>query len=104
MGEKAHFQWFGETLLLQCHVQPGAKSSELAGLHGHRLKIRLKAPPVEGRANDELLKFLARIFAVAKGDVSIVCGVSSRQKTVSIRAPQKLPADLMIDGQDKNSQ
>jgi uncharacterized protein (TIGR00251 family) len=49
----------GETITLTLHVQPGAKRNEIVGLHGNALKIKLAAPPIEGCANDALLKFIA---------------------------------------------
>lgn len=95
--EKSHYQWQNRTLLLRCHVQPGAKRSELAGLHGDRLKIRVKAPPVEGKANDELVKFLARLFNVTKSDIEVRRGLTDRRKTVAIRQPQTFPPEVMVD-------
>jgi hypothetical protein len=77
-------------------VQPGAKRTEAAGLHGGRLKIRLAARAIEGAANDSLVAFLAESFGVAKRDVRIVAGETSRQKRVSVagatRPPETLPA------------
>ncbi|MGQ9424918.1 DUF167 domain-containing protein [Gilvimarinus sp. F26214L] len=87
----AHYQWHGETLTLHCHIQPGAKRSEAAGLHGDRMKIKLKAPPVDGKANAQLISFMAEAFAVPKSHVEISRGTASRQKTLRIKAPQKLP-------------
>ncbi|MFX8899343.1 DUF167 family protein, partial [Acinetobacter baumannii] len=60
------YRWDGEDLLLDCHLQPKASRDEFAGLHGERLKIRLTAPPVEGKANAHLLAFLGKAFGVAK--------------------------------------
>lgn len=66
------------------YVQPGAKRTEFAGLHGEALKIRLAAPPVEGKANVCLLAFLAEFMAVPKSAVTLVAGETSRQKIVRI--------------------
>jgi hypothetical protein len=87
----AWFRWDGEDLILDCHLQPKASKDEFAGLHGERLKIRLTAPPVEGKANAQLLAFLAGAFGVAKSQVSLESGELNRQKRVRIRAPRRLP-------------
>jgi hypothetical protein len=71
-------------LSLKLHVQPGAKKSEIADIHGDRLKIRLKAPPVDGKANKELVDFLSKLFDVPKRNIEISSGLASRQKTVKI--------------------
>ncbi len=65
-------------------VQPRASKTEIAGTHGDALKVRLNAPPVDGAANEALVKFLAEIFAVARRDVRILAGESSRSKIVEI--------------------
>ena len=90
----SYFRWDGEDLILDCHLQPKASKDEFAGLHGERLKIRLTAPPVEGKANAHLLAFLGKAFGVAKSQVTLESGELNRQKRVRIRAPQKLPAEL----------
>ena len=87
----SYFRWDGEDLILDCHLQPKASSDEFAGLHGERLKIRLTAPPVEGKANAHLLAFLGKAFGVAKSQVSLISGELNRQKRVRIQRPQKLP-------------
>jgi hypothetical protein len=87
----AWFRWDGEDLLLTCHLQPRASRDEFAGLHGEALKIRLTAPPVEGRANAQLLAFLAEAFGVAKSRVSLESGELNRHKRVRIHQPQRLP-------------
>lgn len=74
-------------LELALHVQPGAKRTEVAGAHGDALKIRLAAPPVDGKANEELIRFLADAFGVPQRAVTIVRGATSRRKTVRVAAP-----------------
>ncbi|BAN46018.1 DUF167 domain-containing protein [Metapseudomonas resinovorans] len=85
------FRWVGEDLVLDCHLQPKASRDEFAGLHGERLKIRLTAPPVEGKANAHLMAFLAQAFGVAKSQVSLESGELNRQKRVRIQRPRTLP-------------
>ena len=74
-------------------MQPGAQRSEFAGRHGERIKLRLAAPPVEGKANAALIEFLAEYFGVPRRNVTIVSGVKSRAKRVAIEgAPEwKMP-------------
>ncbi|OIQ92567.1 hypothetical protein GALL_254760 [mine drainage metagenome] len=74
----------GEDVVLSLHIQPGAKKTELAGMHGGALKIRLAAPPVDGRANDCLIAYLADRLAVAKRRVELVSGAGSREKRVRV--------------------
>jgi uncharacterized protein (TIGR00251 family) len=69
---------------LRLHIQPGAKKTEVVGLHGEALKIRLAAPPVDGKANACLIGFLAERLGVAKASVRLVSGESSRAKRVRI--------------------
>jgi uncharacterized protein len=69
---------------LQVRVQPRASRSELAGLHDGRVRIRLAAPPVDGEANEELERFLARLLSVPRHAVSLTAGRSSRQKTLVV--------------------
>jgi hypothetical protein len=74
----------GDGVTLRLHIQPGAKKTEVVGLHGEALKIRLAAPPVDGKANACLLAFLADRFGVAKSAVTLLSGDSSRAKRVHI--------------------
>ncbi|MEK7355836.1 MAG: DUF167 domain-containing protein [Bdellovibrionota bacterium] len=67
------------------HAQPGAKRTEFAGLHGEAVKIRVHAPPVEGKANEELIRFLADAFGLARSKVILVRGEKSRSKTFELR-------------------
>jgi uncharacterized protein (TIGR00251 family) len=75
---------------LTLHLQPGAKASEVAGLYGEALKIRLRAPAVDGKANAALIEFIAARLGVAKSAVTLKSGQSSRNKVIAIEAA---PAD-----------
>ena len=66
------------------HVQPGAKKSAVAGVYGERLKIRVAAPPLDGRANAALLAFLGETLGVPKSRLTIAQGESGRDKTVLV--------------------
>lgn len=74
-----------EGTTLEIYVQPRASRNELAGIHEQSLKVRLTAPPVEGEANKECLKFLAKVFGVPKAHLEIVQGHKSRRKTILVR-------------------
>ncbi|MDE2442040.1 MAG: YggU family protein [Betaproteobacteria bacterium] len=82
-------------ITLTLHIQPGAKKTEFAGLHGDALKIRLAAPPVDGKANDALVKFVADTLGLAKSAVSLKSGQTSRRKVLEVTgAPPSVIAAL----------
>ena len=70
---------------LRIHCQPRASKTEIVGLHGDAIKVRLAAPPVEGQANTELCQFLARYFGVLRQEVQVLSGKGARQKRVLIK-------------------
>lgn len=74
----------GDDVILNLHIQPGAKKSEVVGLHGNALKIRLAAPPVDGKANAALIAFIAARVGVGKTAVALISGETSRSKRVRI--------------------
>ncbi|OWY40814.1 hypothetical protein CEK28_00645 [Xenophilus sp. AP218F] len=76
----------GSHVRLTLHVQPGAKKTELAGEHGDCLKIRLAAPPVDGKANAVLLAWLSARFDAPKRGVRLLSGDKSRRKVVAIES------------------
>lgn len=76
----------GGDVLLTLHIQPGAKKTEVAGPHGLALKIRLAAPPVDGKANEALITFLAERLGITKARLSLVSGQASRSKRVAVTA------------------
>jgi uncharacterized protein (TIGR00251 family) len=66
------------------YVQPRASRNELAGLHDGCLKVRLTAPPVEGAANEALVRFIAEALGVPRRQVTVVAGSSGRRKILEI--------------------
>lgn len=71
-------------VMLAVHACPRAAQDAVQGLHGDAVKIRLRSPPVDGKANDALIAFLSRTLAVPARDLFIVSGQSSRRKRVAI--------------------
>jgi len=91
MGPAPWYRWEKESLLLLVRVQPGARYDELVGPEDGHLKIRLTAPPVDGKANARLQSFLAEAFGVARSHVELLAGARARLKRVRIRAPSRFP-------------
>lgn len=90
------YRWQDADLILECRLQPKAASDEIVGDHGAELKIRITAPPVDGKANAHLARFLAKSFGVSKSQVVIEKGELGRSKRVRIQSPKKIPAKLNI--------
>lgn len=87
----------GEDWLLHLHVQPGAKTTAVAGRHGDSLKIRIAAPPVEGKANEALIAFIAAQLGVPKRAVCVDKGGTSREKTLRVSAIAIDPGRLLAE-------
>jgi hypothetical protein len=84
----------GDDLVLKLRIQPRATRDELAGLQGDRLRVRLRAPPVDGKANAQLQRFVADLFQVSRQRVLIEAGLGAREKRVRILGPVALPESL----------
>ena len=82
----------GDGALLQLSVMPNAKRTVVDGLHDGALRVRLAAPPIEGRANEALVAWLAKSLGVARRDVELLRGESSRRKQVAIAASLEVVA------------
>jgi uncharacterized protein (TIGR00251 family) len=95
------YQAGGDGVTIHVHAQPGAKRTEVAGLYGDSLKLRLASPPVDGKANECLIEFLARRLGVKRAQVSIIRGVSSRRKTVFVAVAGLQPAVLLEQDGEK---
>lgn len=72
------------SITLTLHIQPGARRTECAGVHGDALKIRLAAPPVDGKANAELIAYLAERLKLGRSAVVLKSGQSSRRKVLAL--------------------
>ncbi|MEF1171590.1 DUF167 family protein YggU [Vibrio sinaloensis] len=87
--------WFdGEDLVLRLYIQPKASRDKLIGLHGDELKVAITAPPVDGKANAHLSKYLAKQFKVAKGLIKIEKGELGRHKQLRVNSPTQIPAEI----------
>lgn len=85
------YRWEGENLILLVHIQPRASQTGIVGIHNDRLKIKITAAPVDGQANAEVYKLLAKLFGVAKSRIVLLSGQTSRDKSFRIPSPPKLP-------------
>ena len=81
---------------LQIQAQPGAKCTEIVGLHGDCIKVRLASPPVDGKANECLVKFLAKRLGVKRSQLTITRGLSLRRKTVLVEGVNVDPTALLF--------
>ena len=86
---------------LTVRVRPSARRSAVTGYEGNVLKVDVAAPPAENRANEELIKLLARELAVGRSKLSIFRGQSSRDKVVEIDAPRELVEAWLKDLQTR---
>lgn len=85
-------------VVFKVQVVPRASRSEVVGEYNGALRIRIAAPPVDGAANEELIRVLAKTFEVPRGAVKLVSGHSSKIKRVSIEAlPDEIVAQLQRD-------
>lgn len=73
-------------VFISLRVSPGAKRTAVEGVYGEdSLKLKVAAPPVDGKANAEVEAFLAKLLGVRKSDVEVIRGMSNRNKTVLVR-------------------
>ncbi|GAB2669189.1 DUF167 family protein YggU [Vibrio panuliri] len=84
----------GEDIILRLYIQPKASRDKIVGLHGEEVKIAITAPPVDGKANAHLSKYLAKQFKVAKGLVNIEKGELGRHKQVRIVSANQIPDEI----------
>lgn len=93
-----------EGIRLRLYVQPRAGKTELVGQYGDRLKIRIAAAPVKGKANAELRKLLARLLRVPKSSILLQAGATGRRKTVIVPGvtASKAVSKLLPDANGKS--
>lgn len=90
----AYYSFNGDGLILHCHIQPKASRDAIAGIHNDRLKVQITAPPTDGKANDHLVRYLAKLLGTSKSKITLVSGQSSRQKTLLVAGIHSLPSQL----------
>lgn len=98
------FQWQGNDLVLYAKIQPKASKDELVEIISNetqneiqvdQLKIRITAPPVDGKANKHLIAFLSKLFGIARSQISLLSGETGRNKKLLIKNPKRLPDKIM---------
>jgi len=88
------YRWDGADLLLTLQVQPRASADAWVGPLDDAYKIRISAPPVDGKANAHLIKFLAKAFGVSRRQVTLLQGAAARRKRFRIQDPVKFPVPV----------
>jgi uncharacterized protein (TIGR00251 family) len=84
----SHYHWHENCLIINLHLQTRAHQNAFIGLYNNRLKLQLKTPPIDGKANKHLIRFLANYFGVSQNQVKIKIGIGSKYKIVLIFDPQ----------------
>ena len=79
-------------------VQPRASRARIGPVHDGRIKIAVTAPPVDGEANAAVIELVARRLGIARGDIAVIAGASSRRKTLAIAGVTRAQVDALIEG------
>ncbi|MDM8564970.1 DUF167 family protein [Candidatus Halobeggiatoa sp. HSG11] len=87
----AFYRWQSEDLILSIYVQPRSSQTGVVGIYDNKLKVKITAAPVNGKANADICKLFAKLFGVAKSKITILNGQTSRSKSLLIQSPKKLP-------------
>lgn len=82
-------------VLVNLNVQPGAKISQVCGMHGDRLKLKINSPPVDGRANQEVVEFFANLLKLPKREIVLDSGDKSRNKRVKINTTKLSDIEIL---------
>lgn len=86
------YQWQGQDLILHLRIQPKASRDAFIAPYGDsEFKVAISSPPVDGRANAHLIRFLAKTFGLPKSAVTLETGDKSRSKTLRLKSPKLLP-------------
>ena len=86
-----------EGISIEVTVQPKSSRNEVAGILGDTIKIKLTAPPVDGKANDALIVFLSKVLGVSKSSISITRGETGRHKTIFIIGISAQTAEIKLN-------
>ncbi|MFT7471424.1 MAG: hypothetical protein ACI8XU_001320 [Kiritimatiellia bacterium] len=91
-----YYRWEKDALYLNCSVQPKANEDRIVGVVGEHLKIRISAAPLNGKANKQLIRFLAKLFHTKQTAITLVSGLTGRHKRLCIKKPLSIPPGLEI--------
>ncbi len=91
------FGWDGDVLVVNILGKPSAVKDAIGKPYGKQLKVSVTASPVNGRATDHMLRFLAPLFGVTVSDIDLVFGRMTIHKQLRIKSPTKLPAVFTLD-------
>ena len=97
MSNSNWYLWQGALLRLRLRVIPRAKKAAFSTRRGDRWIVRVKSPPVDGKANIELVRFLADAFGCQRNAITLRQGETGRDKLIEIDGPTKIPSELPID-------
>lgn len=88
--------------LIAIHAQPGAKRDAIVGEFNGRLKVALNAPPVDGKANAKLMKYLSKLLGVSKSSIQLISGETSRDKRLAITSLSSNTIFEILQTESKN--
>ena len=98
MSNENWFKWQDGDLILKIKVQPKSSINKFFEPEEEEIKLKITAPPVDGKANEAVIKFLSKLFGVSKSSITILSGETGRHKRIKIASPQKIPETLgLID-------
>lgn len=83
-----------DKITLKIVVVPKSSKDEIVGIHGGEIKITIKAPPVDGKANEYICKYLSKAFKTAKSNIEITKGQTNKHKTVVINKYSQIPEEI----------
>lgn len=81
----------GDDLILGLYIQTKACKDEVVGLYDGRLKVRITAPPIDGKANQHLIRYLSRCFEVPPSSIKLLQGNSNKRKKILVSRPKIIP-------------
>jgi uncharacterized protein (TIGR00251 family) len=91
------YRYNNDNLIFNVYIQPGAKCTQVVGLHGEALKIKLASPPIDGRANKALLQFISTKLHIPLGQIKLLRGEKSRHKTIEVSDCSINPKSIFLD-------
>ncbi len=92
----AFYNLTAEVITLAITLVPKASKDEIVGIYGDELKITITTPPIDGKANAHLMKYLAKQFKTAKSNITLLRGETTRHKLIAIKNYQQIPKELAV--------